>query len=373
MKILILKPSSLGDVVHALPVLRLLRRHWPDSRIYWWLDINLVPLLEKDPDLAGIFPFQRKRWAIPHRWPEIAHSLGTMRRHRFDLAIDLQGLARSSLFAWLANAGLTVGLDNVREGSREGARGFYDLTPPRAGPQTHAVDRYMAVLPLLDVPVHWDFDWLSRRAEAADSVRAKWSPDSQAARWIVLLPGGRWDNKRWPVQYFATLVRQLQEIPALRFVVLGSKAERPLGEAIAAAAPEACLNLAGSTTLAEMIEWIRLSSLTIANDTGPMHVAAALGRPVIAIFGPTNPLNTGPYRQLHNVLRSTSLPCVPCLKDTCSHWEKLACLHSITPALVFEKARKALMAPPGAGVIGRLPCGSGSNHGPKGPLGEKPY
>ena len=132
MKILILKPSSLGDVIHALPVLRLLKSHWPESRIHWWLDASLTALLEKDPDLAGLFRFERKRWAAPHRWPEIAASLAAMRRQRFDLAIDLQGLARSGMFAWLANAGLTVGLDNLREGLREGARAMYDLTPPSA-------------------------------------------------------------------------------------------------------------------------------------------------------------------------------------------------------------------------------------------------
>jgi len=345
LKILILKPSSLGDVIHALPVLRLLRSHWPESRVYWWLDVNLVPLLEKDPDLAGLFVFQRKRWAAPHRWPEIVSSIVTMREHRFDLAIDLQGLARSGMFAWLAGAQLTVGLDNLREGSREGARAFYDLTPPRAAPRVHAVDRYLSVLPLLNVPVHWNFEWLPRRPAAIQSVSQKWAPEREGARWIVLLPGGRWDNKRWPVQYFVELAKRLREIPALRLVVLGSNDERPLGETIAAAAPEFCLNLAGATSLDEMIEWIRLSRLVITNDTGPMHVAAAVGRPVIAIFGPTNPSNTGPYGQLQNVMQTASLPCVPCLKSTCAYWEKLACLHAISPAAVFEKAQDALRTP----------------------------
>jgi heptosyltransferase-1/heptosyltransferase-2 len=345
LKILILKPSSLGDVIHALPVVRLLRSHWPQSAIYWWLDVNLIPLLEHDPDLAGIFAFQRKRWAAPHRWPEIVSSIAIMRKHHFDIAIDLQGLARSGMFAWLAGAQLTVGLDNIREGTREGARALYDITPPRAGAKTHAVDRCLSVLPLLNVPVHWNFQWLPRRPAALESVRQKWAPEHEAVRWVVLLPGGRWNNKRWPVQYFVELARRLREIPALRLVIMGSKDEHPLGETIAAAVPEVCLNLAGATTLDEMIEWIRLSRLVISNDTGPMHVAAAIGRPVIAIFGPTNPLNTGPYGQLQNVMQTTRLPCVPCLKSSCAYWEKLACLHAITPAAVFEKAREALRTP----------------------------
>jgi ADP-heptose:LPS heptosyltransferase len=93
-----------------------------------------------------------------------------------------------------------------------------------------------------------------------------------------------------------------------------------------------------------MIEWIRLSQLTITNDTGPMHVAAAMNRPVLAIFGPTNPLNTGPYRQLANVLQDTRLPCVPCQKSRCAYSDPLACLHAITPRVVLEKARQALLA-----------------------------
>jgi lipopolysaccharide heptosyltransferase I len=340
LKILILKPSSLGDVIQALPVLRLLKRHFPKGEIYWWLDAALLPLLEKDPDLSGIIPFHRKRWAAPHRWPEIAGSLRTMRQHRFDWAIDLQGLARSSLFAWLANAGLTVGLDNLREGSREGARALYDVTPPRAPAHLHAVDRYLAVLPLLGVPVHRDFDWLPRRPEIAAQVEQKWHP--AGARRVALLPGGRWDNKRWPAPYWVELVKLMRQPPDIKFVILGSQDEQTLGQTIAATDPERCLNLAGHTSLPEMIEFIRQSRLVITNDTGPMHVAAATGRPVIALFGPTDPLSTGPYGQPGNVLQNKALPCVPCMSQKCYYREPLACLRTITPQAVFQKARQTL-------------------------------
>ncbi len=340
MKILILKPSSLGDVIHALPVLRSLKRHFPKGEIYWWLDAALLPLLDKDPDLSGIIPFQRKRWAAPRRWPEIALSLRTMRQHHFDWAIDLQGLARSSLFAWLANARLTVGLDNVREGSREGARALYDVTPPRAPAHMHAVDRYLAVLPLLGVPVQRDFNWLPSHPDIAAQVEQKWHP--AGSRWVALLPGGRWDNKRWPVPCFVELVNLMRQIPEVKFVILGSQNEHALGQTIAAADPARCLNLAGLTSLAEMIECLHLSRLIITNDTGPMHAAVALRRPVIALFGPTDPLSTGPYGQLGNVLQNTSLPCVPCLKQKCYYREPLACLRSITPLAVFQRAIQLL-------------------------------
>ena len=341
MKILILKPSSLGDVVHALPVLRLLKLHLPDSEIFWWLESSLVPLLADDPDLSGIFSFRRKSWSTLSDWMELLECVRDMRQERFDLAIDLQGLARSGLFTWLANAETSIGLDNPREGAREGARLYYDVLTPRCAPGTHAVDRYLAVLPQLGVPVHDQFQWLPERPEIAAQVHEKWKPDS--ARWIVLLPGARWNNKRWPMENFAGVVQILSKSePDVKFAILGSKADGVLGKFISAANPERCLDLTGQTSLLEMTEWLRLSELVITNDTGPMHIAAALRKPIVALFGPTDPSATGPYGQQKQVLRSKGLPCIPCMKSECGYQEPLACLRAITPAAVCERARKTL-------------------------------
>jgi heptosyltransferase I len=352
LKILILKPSSLGDVVQALPVLRLLKLHLPQSEIYWWIESGLIPLIADDPDLAGIHPFQRKRWSTPYNWLEIWTSVRRMRKQRFDWAIDLQGLARSGLFTWWSNADFSIGLDNDREGAREGARGFYDVLAPRSPAGTHAVDRYLSVLPPLGVPVHQRFTWLPERPALAAQVREKWKPDS--ARWVALLPGARWDNKRWSVENFQELTRRMLSIsPDLNFAILGSRDDGALGSAIAGVDSRRCLDLTGKTSLLEMIEWLRLCELVITNDTGPMHVAAALGRPVIAMFGPTDPRATGPYGQRQNVLQVSNLPCVPCLKGHCSYKEPLACLHGITPAAVFERAKKHLLHPlrPAVGLL----------------------
>jgi heptosyltransferase-1 len=341
LKILILKPSSLGDVIHALPVLRLLKLHRPEARVFWWIESGLAPLLEDDPDLDGIFKFNRSHWAAPRRWPEVLGNVRAMRGERFDVAIDLQGLARSALFTWLANADFTVGLDNPREGAREGARAAYDSVPPRSALDAHAVDRYLTVLSLLGAPVHDRFEWLPERPRVAARLRVKWEPDGH--RWIALLPGARWLNKRWPIEHFTALARSLVSLaPGIRLVVIGGADDRPLGAAIAAAEPARCLDLTGSTTLPEMIEWLRLSELVVTNDTGPMHVAAALRRPVVALFGPTNPDRTGPYHQRRNVLQATQLPCVPCLKDRCSFSEPLACLKTITPEMVCAEVRQHL-------------------------------
>jgi heptosyltransferase I len=336
LKILILKPSSLGDVVQALPVLRLIKAQNPRHEIYWWILADLAPVLENDPDLTGRFLFQRKGWARPHYWGEVLRTLREIRSLHFDWVIDLQGLARSSVFCWLAQGRLSVGVEDWREG----APGLYDVVVPRPSFTTHAVDWYLQVLKALDVPVHWDFDWMPARPQALQAFNARWKLG--VGRWMVINPGARWTNKRWPVQSFVEVARRLAtRYPDLRFAILGAPDDRPLGEAIARVDRKRCLDLTGQTSLSELIEWIRLSHLVLSNDTGPMHIAAALGKPVVSLFGPTEPRRTGPYRQADRVLR-VDLPCAPCLKPRCVHEQPLACLHAITPESVCAKISQLL-------------------------------
>jgi heptosyltransferase-1 len=336
LKIFILKPSSLGDVIQALPVLRLLKKNLPRSEIWWWLDDGLVPLLDRDPDLSGIIPFPRQRWRSARHWPEAWQSLQVIRRHGFDWVIDLQSLFRSGFTAWLANGKLTIGLDDAREG----ARGFYDINVPRLSFHTHAVDWYLAVLPSLGVPVDSSFKWLPDRPETAAAVREKWKPGR--GRWLIMQPGARWPNKRWPVESFQELVRLLAKAePDLRFAILGGKADQELGRMISGISPGRCLDLTGQTSLPEMVEWLRLGDLLVTNDTGPMHVAAALGKPVLALFGPTDPSRTGPYGQVQNVMQ-LKLPCAPCLKSDCAYVEPLECLRGLQPLTVFARVRQQM-------------------------------
>jgi heptosyltransferase-1 len=338
LKILILKPSSLGDVVQALPVLRLLKLHWPNSQIHWWIDSGLAPLLEGDPDLASLVLFERRRWASPAHWPEMIQSVRWMRTQRFDLVIDLQCLARSGTFAWLANGQTLIGLDEIREG----ARGFYDLAVRRPSYLTHAVEWYLETLKALQVPVHWNFEWIPARAEAAAELRRRLPIASR--RWVAIQPGARWLNKRWPVEYFADLVSRLaQAQPDVSFAILGGEGDRELGATIASRTPSRCLDLTGRISLPEMIEFLRLSELMITNDTGPMHVAAALGKTVIGIFGPTQPRRTGAYGQLHHAVQGT-LPCIPCMKPVCTYSKPLECLRMLSPDLIFHRAHQHLSA-----------------------------
>ncbi len=326
-------------MIQALPVLRLLKQHYPKAEIFWWIDSALATLLDGDPDLAGVVRFERRRWAHPQNWPEMVQSIRWLRAQKFDVVIDLQCLLRSAAFGWLARQEFLIGLDE----SREGARGFYDIAVPRQSFHMHAVDWYLAVLPRLGVPVHRQFDWLPVHPEVARSIESKWP--IRGSRWITLQPGARWDNKRWPVEHFAQVVSALAaQYPETRFAILGAREDKALGDVIARAQPTRCLNLCGETSLPEMVEWIRLGDLLITNDTGPMHVAAALNKPMVALFGPTEPRRTGPYGQLENVLR-IELPCAPCLKSNC-HFEKLnECLRALNPATVVDRARK--IAPAG--------------------------
>ena len=342
LKILILKPSSLGDVVHALPVLRLLKQRFPHSLIYWWADLDRKPLLEGDPDLTGVIPFDRHRWGRPQHWGELWQSVRQLRAFHFDWVIDLQALARSSLIAWAANGGLTIGLADFREG----APAFFDVAIPRPTATTHAVDWYLAVLPGLGVPVHWNFDWLPSRPSVQLEICRKWPALAGPGDWILFQPTARWATKQWPIERFAEVARQLaRRNPAWRLAVLGGPADQAAGERIVQAAPGACLNLAGRTSLWEMVEWVRRSRLLVTNDTGPMHIAAAVGTPVLALFGPTEPRRTGPYGQLDQVLQQRQVPCVPCLKSRCSFVPPLECLRSLAVEPVVRRALELLHHP----------------------------
>ncbi len=342
-RILILKPSSLGDVVQAIPVARLLKRRFPDSEVHWWIDSGLRSLLEGDPDVTETIPFERREWGRPTGWPGMVRSIRSMRRKGFDWVIDLQALARSALVAWFCRGRLTIGLEDLREG----APAFYDLAVRRPSWHTHAVDWYLEVPRRLGIPMDWDFEWLPVREEASSSVKARW-PDT-GERLVAIQPGARWPTKRWPESHFRRFVRDLTRRDSrVRCVIVGSPAELDLARQVASASPDRCLVVAGETDLPEMVEWLRRCELLVTNDTGPMHVAAALGTPVVALFGPTEPRRTGPYGQIDNVLR-WPLPCVPCLSSRCRQSDPMQCMNELSPELVLRRVIDRLGEETGAG------------------------
>jgi len=332
-KVLVLKPSSLGDVIHALPVLRHLRRHHPDARVDWWLHKNLVPLLQEDPDIHRIIPFDRKAWGRPLGFAQILREVSGLRSERYDLVLDLQGLARSALVGRACGARRFVGVGDWREF----APLFHGESVSRPSSSTHAVDWYLTVAQHLGWDIHQPFEWLPPRPAGVAEIERLF-PQLSEGDWISLQPGARWENKRWPIESWSRLAKDLQErLPSVRIAIFGGPDETALGEAIVRAdGTGRILDLTGRLSLPGMIEGLRRVRLLVTNDTGPMHVAVALGRPVVALFGPTAPERTGPYGQSSNVLRVRALPCAPCMSDRCRISEKLACLKRIGPSDVLE-------------------------------------
>lgn len=327
-KILIVKPSALGDVVHTLPILHLLRRRWPGAHIAWLVVPAFASLLQQHPDLDEILYFERKELGSFWRHPSKAKSLFSfamhLRRQKYDLVIDLQGLLRSAWITWQTRAATRVGFSYAREG----APMFYTHRVPTSSTERHAVDRYLDVAEALGCgrgPVVFDFAIPGEaRQKIADLTR-------DIGNYCVLLPGTNWDTKRWPVEKFADLVEPIAERFKMSCVVAGGNDVVPLAPRI-----QGAHNLAGKTNLKELAALIEKAELVIANDSGPMHIAAAMKRPLVTIFGPTNPIRTGPYERLNTVVQ-LDLPCRPCYSRSCSH---TSCMNWLTTEHVLAQAER---------------------------------
>jgi heptosyltransferase-1 len=313
MRILIIKPSSLGDVVHALPTVNLIRRKFPDAHITWLINDSLVSLLQHSPVIDELLPFERERFRSLWQLPRFSKFLSMLREKRFDVVVDLQGLLRSGLMSWGTHAPRRIGLSDAREG----ALFFYNEIVQV--PRTHAVERY------LRAAQHLKCD--SGPIEFPLGV----SSEIKREGLIGVNPSARWTTKLWGNDKFAELVRRL---PRERVVLTGSTGEREEVGKIA----QGCRNLAGETDLFQLAELYRRCAVVITNDSGPMHVAAAVGTPVVGIFGPTDPLLTGPYGKEHVVLRA-DIPCSPCLKDHCTNKIHMECMKLITVDQVLAGAK----------------------------------
>jgi lipopolysaccharide heptosyltransferase I len=330
-RILIIKPSAIGDVVHALPVLNLLRRRWPDATIDWLVTPACAGLLEGHPQLDEPVLFNRRRfgkgWHNPRAaWDLLKWTL-QLRRRRYDLVIDLQGLFRSGWIGWTTGAPRRVGFADARELGWL----FYTDRVRLDSLECHAVDRYLKIARSLGCgaePVEFQFATTDADRQAVAQRLGG------VERFAVVLPGTNWQTKRWPIEHFAALVEPLQRQFGLQTVVAGGP-----GDAELAAKIPGALNLAGQTSLRQLTALLERADLVIANDSGPMHIAAALGRPLVTLFGPTNPTRTGPFNRPDTVLR-LDIACSPCYSRKCSHQ---SCLQWLAPRAVLESARRQLL------------------------------
>lgn len=306
-KILIIKPSSLGDIVDALPAVGAIRKRFPSARISWLVKSEWAAILKGHRAIDEVI-------AAPFRWGEVPQLIRAVRKHPFDLVVDLQGLLRSALLGYATGASVRIGFS----AAREGAPWFY--TDRVAVPEgvVHAIDRYRRVAKALGCNVERvDFD-IPSSAELAANVRRLLSEGGlpEPVSFALIHPTARWESKKWEPARFAAVADWLIREKKLPAVFVGGKGEREEVDRILQQMKQPAMNLAGKTTLPELAELIRQARFFVCNDSGPMHLAAAVGTPVVALFGPTDPRKIGPYGAGHTVIRK-EVGCAGCRRNRC--------------------------------------------------------
>jgi lipopolysaccharide heptosyltransferase I len=328
-KILVIKPSSLGDVVHSLPFLYVLSTHFPFAKIHWVIASGIEGILEGNPMVTKLWVINKDRWKnigrIKGTLSEMGGLVKGLKDEDYDIVIDLQGLLRSGLITKATGAPIRIGFKEAREGSA-----LFYTHKVEGGRDIHAVDRYLKVVQALggDIgEVKFPFP-LIKESHKIEMLR------SDKQEYVVIVPGARWETKKWPAESFAALASSLR----IKSIVVGGPAERSLSAKIQEQTKGKALSMAGETDIMDLIWLIRGARCVVTNDSGPMHIAAACGIPVVAIFGPTNPARTGPYGTKNRILQ-IHLPCAPCYKRKCND---LKCMKGISVEQVFKAVMEAL-------------------------------
>lgn len=332
MNILIVKLSAIGDVIHTLPSLAALRKLYPEAHITWVVEEAAAGLVNNHPLLDAVLISRRKSWikylgkgefSRPLR--EMRAFLRELRKRPYDLVIDFHGLLKSALIVLLSGGKRKLGYDSMQELSGL----FYNEKIPE-DMNKHAVDRY------LDFPRHLgakiakaQFILPSDNAAQAriQSLLEKYHLENK--KFIAVNPVAYWETKLWDDEKFARLADLIKA--KLDIEVVFTSSEKESIEKITTRMQAKAVNLAGETTLIELAYLYQKALLLVTTDSGPMHLAAAVGTPVVALFGPTDPQRTGPYGEGHTVIR-TDLPCSPCLRKECPTTK---CMQDILPEQVL--------------------------------------
>ena len=323
--------SALGDVVQSLPVAVAIKDQFPEARVDWLVEKPSAGLLYGHPALDRVMVSPRHE--IAKDKSKIFQSVGNfvpeLRARRYQAVIDLQGLMKSAIFVALSRGGQKLGFAGGKE-----PLAAWPLTKrlPAFDPDRPALERYLDLLEPLGVmrPAKPRFGLLPTREEL-DRVARLTGPDRKPR--VVLHPMAKWESKLWPLEHWATLARGLLQ-RGHRLLLTGSPADREITGAIRqkAGGGEDILDLAGRTDLRELAALFSQSPVAVCTDTGVMHLAAAMGSKVAALFGPTAPWRTGPYGGGHKVLR-LGLECSPCFRRQCP---KPRCLTELEPGKVLE-------------------------------------
>lgn len=324
MKILIVKLSAIGDVLHTLPALCALRRHWPRARIDWVVEAAAADLLRGHPDLDRLIVSRRRAWfrGLGDRGRRQAavdgmrRFVAALRRTRYDLVLDFQALLKSALVVALARGRSRVGFDR---GLAHMEHSYHVLDRRIAPPsmEVHALDRNLVMIRALGVPVRRVEYRLTPGPPAERAVdRLLEGLDRRRGPLVAVNPVAQWPTKLWPEERFAALADRLGARYDAQVVFTGGPGDRGVVGRIAAAMGRPAHDLVGRTSLRELAALYRRARCVISTDTGPMHLAAAVGTPTVALFGPTAPWRTGPHGPGHQVLRAPA-PCAPCFKRRC--------------------------------------------------------
>ncbi|MCK5174755.1 MAG: lipopolysaccharide heptosyltransferase I [Planctomycetes bacterium] len=301
-RILIIKPSALGDIALALPAMAAMRKTFPDAKIAWLVRTGFALLLEDVEGLDEIIYFDRKLlgkwWLSPRAFAELVRFVNTLRKHRFDTVIDLQGLFRTALFAWFTGCKKRFGMATAREF----ATVFYTHKIEQDDDPVHVIDYYRKIVAAAGAntdSVAYNLKPNKKALEEVAELLHKKNVNIDA--YAVIVTGSAHADKCWPEKHFAELADRMAANFGVQIVAIGTAAESNAVRAINDIASVEITNLAGLTDITQLTALLSKAKVVISNDTGPGHIASALDRPTVMIFGPTNPARIKPYNKKHSV------------------------------------------------------------------------
>ena len=333
--ILVVKLSAIGDVIHALPVSYAIKETFPDAHLTWVVEPTAYDILEGNPFIDNIILFEKKRFRTVRGFLEefrpFRHEL---RARRYDAALDLQGLFKSAAIVAQSGAKLRLGTANMREGSA-----YVSHSIKGAHASGHIVERYLDVARALGCrvdEVRFPVAVSERDRAAAETLLLREGVQEQRT-FVAFAIGANWPNKRWPAEHFAALGDRLYEAHIVPVLVGGGHLDATIAADIMAAARIPPINLVGRTNLKQLAHLFTRAALVLGGDTGPVHLAAGLGRPTVMLMGPTDANRNGPYGQQENAIE-VDRSCRGCWKRACP--KGLDCLAAIT----VDEAEKKITA-----------------------------
>lgn len=328
-RLLIVLLGAIGDVVRALPLAQRLRAAWPDTQIAWAVEPPAAPILQEHPSLDQVIRFER-----PAGIAAFLLFLRAVRRSAPDLALDLQSHFKSGLTSWYSGAGVRIGFH--RRNSREGNWLFNteQITPVEEfSSKVQQFLRFADHLGVPAAPISFGLRLAADEWARVDSLLA-----GVDERFAVLWVGSTWPSRYWFPVPTALLCRGLRE-RGLRVVLIGGPADRSFAQAVLDAGAGEVINLVGHTSLRDVIGLLARATLGVGPDSGPMHIAAAVGTPVVSLWGATSPARSAPYGWGHLIVRADA-PCAPCYLRRCPIGR--LCMESITPEAVLARVDAAL-------------------------------